>query len=114
MKSLQECSIDIKATNLRAVINSGSGEIIFRRTGNRIRRWMDDRLTGLSSEEDLRLMAKIMKIQGHKAWYNPNNKGNRSLVYTVLCWSNKKGSRLITAFTALPKAQAGSTSLEPF
>ena len=76
MKLLQECSTDVKAVNLRGVINSGMGEVIFRRTGNQIRRWIDEGGTGLSSEEDLRLMAKIMRIQGHKTWYNPNDKGD--------------------------------------
>ena len=75
MKMLQECSTDVKAVNLRGVINSFMGEVIFRRTGNRIRHWIDKCGTGLSPEEDLRLMAKIMKIQGHKTWYNPNDTG---------------------------------------
>ena len=73
----------MRGVNLRAMINSGLEQTIFRSTGNQILEWVNEKSTGLSAEEELRLMAIVMKVQGNKTWYDHTNEGNNFSLYTM-------------------------------
>ena len=44
--ALHNCRLDVRAANLRAVMNTESGENVILREGHRILRWMDESGTG--------------------------------------------------------------------
>lgn len=80
---LQNCPADVKAMNLRALTHSGLQRAIFGKVGAQILQWVDEKKTGLTSEEDLCLMAKIMKYQGNTEWYDSSNEGELFAVEIV-------------------------------
>ena len=75
-KSLRESTLYIRSANLRAIINAGSVDKVIGCFGYQILEWLREKATGLGSEEALRLMAMIMRVQGNKQWYDPSHEGN--------------------------------------
>ena len=78
IKTLNGCSPEIRAINLRALIISISSvkEEILRAIGSLISEWVSKKNTGMGREEELRLMTAIMKAHGNIDWYDPNDEGN--------------------------------------
>ena len=77
IKALHQCPSKMKAIILRAVMNFPSKaryKILFS-AANLILFWVDEKSTGLSTEEVTRLMAFVRGIQDNKEWYDPNNEG---------------------------------------
>ena len=80
IKTLDRCPPHIRGINLRALINTpyhgpyGEDELL-RRAGNQILEWVNKKQTGFGTDEDIRLMANIMKVHDNLEWYDPANEG---------------------------------------
>ena len=76
IKTLDRCPPHIRGINLRALINAPYGEDeLLKRAGNQIIEWVNKKQTGFGTDEDIRLMANIMKVQENLEWYDPANEG---------------------------------------
>ena len=59
--------------NLTAVMNIESEEPYFTKIGNLMLSWVSDSET--ATDQDLRMLASIRKIQGNTEWYDPTKDG---------------------------------------
>ena len=94
IKALDGCPPHVRASNLRTLVHGGVYEdvsipsaraswiehgpyekIFSSDIADLILEWVDNKKTGLGTDEDLRLLATIMKINGNIDWYDPDDKG---------------------------------------
>ena len=82
VQGLEHCSNEIKGAHLRALLNSYALiymdliEQILKQCGRSILKWLDEvNHEGLSKDEALQMIATVMRIQGNRSWFEPDNEG---------------------------------------
>ena len=89
VRALKDCSPDVKAMNLRAIMNyitfmavhePALQREILTISGHHIISLLGEKSCGLPIDEILRAKATIMKIQENTRWFDPRDKGNVCVV----------------------------------
>ena len=76
VKGLSQCEPDVRGMNLRTLMASFKfQDEILKNSFDTILYWLDERSSGLTEEEDLRLRATVMMVREDKLWFKKYHPG---------------------------------------
>ena len=104
IQGLNDCTPEIRGTYLRAIMSSFAilhqkTDEIFSECGESMLKWLDDKQTGMTAEEDLRIFAAVMRIQRMTMWFDQANDGKSLCVVHLLIlerWTCHRKCSIIT------------------
>ena len=121
VRGLHPCSSDVKAMNLRALVGNWDNRNgftiqaeILKATWELVLSWLScgSKTTGLTEDEEERLIAALMKANGDTTWFDPTFEEHKKLLWLFSCDGNLEMAKYMLSLPGIidPEMHDGTTA----